>query len=328
MREIRELEKRLRNIEKEHNKLRRVRSSYGRSATNPRPYLAERISARFRPQTAPEQALIKRLLNKESNFSESASLDFGSSANVPGEIVSRNEETFSSSTGECDRFTKFHDSGSKIEQRWDKDSPPKSQFNKSASKYATDGRPTSGNEVIRERASRKTSSKTSFRSASLHMSVRSTNSHKSGRSDLPSHEMTQKIDPWVCKSMPLHPERQSIYTMVIPPARSAEKSKNDCFKNSQGKKINPKNRIPFTDLHSYKRTLRFQGNPRNVNVIHTDENPGIELEFQRLKHCRYLRNPDFSTKRRHVHVPTHVSQLPRFGTDNHGLSGPISLGNV
>ena len=294
MREIRDLEKRLRKLETEHNNLSRLRSLYGKSASNTRPYLAERIAASFRPQTAPEPRLVKRrVLKQEPNDEKGSSLSDDSSIIVPREKESWGEEV--TSFGKVDGLNSRRFQNVQFETRKTNEDPNFELHNGRFRVEKHRCRSVSG--LKREPApgtTRKTSSKASRHGA---RSARSANSRSSCGSRAIA---TPENKGWIYRSMPLLAERQSIYTMTAPPVRIAEESRKGSSKKRFAKDASTRRRVPRTDLHlGHEHVVRFQGNPRNLNNgVHRNENvEKAEYVFKELEHCRYLRMPGFSAKR-------------------------------
>lgn len=329
MKEIRELEKRLLNVEREHNKLIRLRNIYAKSASSTRPYLAERIFAKTRPETAP--VAMKRLNKHRSNVPESNYQDVNSSGFVPREGVSLAEEVTPNSKSLARLREVELDSGREVEKRahFNKqvdgtekhpvsgvgliqrrkgrstsskanlckslqnsgreiDGRDRVHFNTQVDKYGTEKRPVSEVGLIQGRGGRPTSSRASFHSTGRDSSARSANSRTSTTSRIPKHGH----ETWVYKPMPLRPEEQSIYTMIIPPVRSAEDSRKRRLKKN--KETTRRHRVPWTDIHGQEHVVRFQGVPRSVYTIHSYENPEkLKSEFEQLRHCRYIRGPVF-----------------------------------
>lgn len=276
MREIRDLEKRLRKLEKEHNNLSRLRSLYGKSASNTRPYLAERISANFRPHTAPEKHFVARRKSKqEPNHEKVSPLSDDGSIVVPPEKVSWNDEV--SSFGKADGLNSRKFQNVQFETRTKNGDPNFELHN--------------GRFEVEKPAPRKTSSKASHHSA---RSARSENSRSGSRGSraIATHENKT----WVYRSMPLLAERQSIYTMTAPPISIADEWRKGTSKKRLTKDASTKRRVPRTDLHhGHAHVVRFQGNPKSLNHgIPRNENvENAENAFEELEHCRYLRMPGF-----------------------------------
>ena len=259
MREFRELEKRLLNLEREHNKLTKKRNFCCKSASSTRPYLSEKIVAKMRPVTAPlggfKKELVKELVTAEKT---------GKTVHSEGRMT---------------------DSEDKMVNSTDK------QFE--------------GNDVKRYRnATRIASSKMNYRISSRgssangphhkgppsvysrNSSAHSRNSSANSRS-LPSefsHLEKSRNKPWTYHPMTIFPEKQSIYTLIVPPVQMAEESKRRLKRRKrQG---GGGRHVAWMDNHEH--VMRFQGIPREL-YTHDKEHRSTECDMDKLKHCRYLR---------------------------------------
>ena len=261
MREFRELEKRLLNLEREHNKLTKKRNFYCKSASSTRPYLSEKIAAKMRPQTAH----LGRL-NKEP-IEESITVEkMEKSVHFEGKMADIDRDKIAYSTDEerearpCDDEKKYRNTTRITSARINfpsRDSSANSRYK---------NRPPSV--------------------CSRHSSAGGRNSSATSRS-LPSefsHLDKPRHKSWTYHPMPIFPERQSIYTLVVPPVQVAEDRKRRLKKRKrQG---GGRRHVAWIDSHEH--VLRFQGIPREF-YTHDKEHQTTECDMDKLKQCRYLR---------------------------------------
>jgi hypothetical protein len=266
MREFRELEKRLLNIEREHNKLLKQRKFYCKSASSNRPYLSERIVAKLRPQTAS-----LGYFKNETFPGKGASKDTEMSAGLEEELPDIDERRIAYGTEEFEV-----------------------QPSKNVKKYGDNNDCYTKNRKSETHTTRITSSRICSRNSSANnhnrpVSVGSRNSsawdrNSSANSRSAPSEISRRNKSWVYHPMTIHPERQSIYTLLVPPVQMAEESKRGRKKRKrQGGR---ERHVAWMDNDEH--VLRFQGIPRHV-YNHEKEQPNREHEMEQLKHCRYLR---------------------------------------
>ncbi|CAB4030944.1 Hypothetical predicted protein [Paramuricea clavata] len=286
MREFRELEKRLLNLEREHNKLIRQRNFYCKSASSTRPYLAEKIAAKLRPQTA-SLPHFKKASVKESSTGECVSKEMEKSAGFDGkwadiDIGRRTEEFETKPT--CNVQKDGDDLYAKNEIF-------STRITSSRASFRTCSRNSSANNGNAPLHYRNYSANNRNHNrppsvGSRHSSAHGRNSSAHSRS-LPSeisHLGNRRNKSWVYQPMPIHPERQSIYTLVVPPVHVAEESKKRLKKRKrQG---GGGRHVAWMDNREH--VLRFQGIPRDF-YVHDKKDKNTENDMDKLKHCRYLR---------------------------------------
>ncbi len=276
MREFREMEKRLLNVQREHNKLLRQRNFLCKSASSTRPYLSEKIVAKLRPHTAP-LGYLKKASVKEWSTDECASKKIGRSVGFEGEVADIDQGEKANNTDEESEAKPSNIKKHRETNDW----------------HAKHGKHTGIT------ATRITSSKTSLRSCSRNssannwnrnrpLSVGSRNSSARGRNSsaisrsVPSemsHLEKNRNKSWVYQPMSIHPERQSIYTLVVPPVQAAEEARRRLKKRKRG-------HVAWMDNNEH--VVRFQGIPRHF-YIHDKEHKSTQFDMDKLKHCRYLR---------------------------------------
>ena len=268
MREFRELEKRLLDIQREHNKLVKQRNFYCKSASSNRPYLSERIVAKLRPHTA-TPGYFKKGLVKETPTNEIASKDIDTSTDFDRQVVDIDQRRIGRSTEGEFKARPFNHAGRYRDVNdWD----------------TKDGK----SEIP---VARITSSRTCSRNSSANnrnhnraVSVGSRNSSANSRS-LPSEFSHRVNKSWVYEPMSIHPEKQSIYTLVVPPVQMAESSKKAGKKRKrQGGR---ERHVAWMDNDEH--VVRFQGIPRHFYNHEKDQQHSRDCSMEQLKHCRYLR---------------------------------------
>lgn len=288
-REFRELEKRLLNLEREHNKLIRQRNFYCKSASSTRPYLAEKIAAKLRPQTASLRHF-KKASVKESSTGECVSKEMEKSAGFDGKLADferRTDEEFETKPA-CNNVLKKHGD---VNDLYAKNGISSTRITSSRASFRTCSRNSSANNGNTPLHYRNYSANN--RNHNRPPSVGSRHSSAHGRNSsahslsLPSeisHLENRRNKSWVYQPMPIHPERQSIYTLVVPPVHVAEESKKRLKKRKRhgggGR------HVAWMDNHEH--VLRFQGIPRDF-YVHDKEHKNTENDMDKLKHCRYLR---------------------------------------
>ena len=266
MREFRELEKRLLDVQREHNKLLKQRNFYCKSASSSRPYLSERIVAKLRPHTA-TLGYFKKGPVKETPPNEFASKDIDTSTGFDGQVVDIDRRRIARSTeGEFQAQPFSH------AERY-------TDVNVWHTKHRESDIP----------AARITSSRTCSRNSSANnrkhraVSVGSRNSSANSRS-LPSEVSHRVNKSWVYEPMSIHPEKQSIYTLVVPPVQVAERRKKGRKKRKrQGGR---ERHVAWMDNDEH--VVRFQGIPRHF-YNHEKDQHSRDCTMEQLQHCRYLR---------------------------------------
>lgn len=258
-REFRELEKRLLNLEREHNKLIRKRNFYCKSASTTRPCLSEKIAAKMRPQTAH----LGRF-KKESVKVWSMSEKIEKSVHFEGKLADIGQDEIGYSTDE------------------EYEAKPGGDVKK----YGNVTRITSSKMNYRGSSANSRYHNRPPSICSRNSSARGRNSSATSRS-LPSefsHLDKPRNKSWTYHPIPIFPERQSIYTLVVPPVQVAENSKKRLKKR---KRQGGRGRhVAWMDNHEH--VLRFQGIPREF-YTHDKEHQTTECDMDKLKQCRYLR---------------------------------------
>ena len=267
MREFRELEKRLLNIQREHNKLLKQRNFYCKSASSSRPYLSERIVAKLRPHTA-TLGYFKKGSLKETPPNEFASKDIDTSTGFERQVVDIDQRRIARSTeGEFNAKPFNHAETYRGVNDW----PAKDR--------------TSDIPVARITSSRTCSRNSSAinRNHNRAVSVASRNSSAKSRS-LPS-EISHRVNKsWVYEPMSIHPEKQSVYTLVVPPVQAAERSKK--ARKKRKRQGGRERHVAWMDNDEH--VVRFQGIPRHF-YNHEKDQDNRDCTMEQLKHCRYLR---------------------------------------
>ena len=272
MKDIRDMEKRLLAVELEHNKLTRFRKIYAKSACHSRPYLAERIAARFRPQTVPCRKLKKNVqldFVEENNKNGSGIFKDGCERRALSRASQDSHgRTLSASSVRPFSRTSFV-----------------SNSNQDTSIYRHDDRKGFARPVVK-----RTASKTSLHSTeNKATSVRSFGSARSSAGKVRPQYVAEKR--WTYRQMPINAEKQSIYTMVLPPAWVAEETGKIRSKNFGKYGHKTKQRKQLFDLHPNDHVVRFQGIPHEAYTEVHENNQSHEKFYMQheLAHCRYLR---------------------------------------
>ena len=279
MREFRELEKRLLNLQREHNKLTKQRNFYCKSASSTRPYLSEKIVAKLRPQTAPLGYLNKRT-DKDCHISTTSKnpTDFEENFTKTGQ-----EAMVFCSEEEAERKSLTYGNEKVILNRKnEKNESSPVRVASSKASVGTKSRETSANYWRRYPHNNQIHGRPPSVS-SRNSSARDRNSSAHTRS-LPSEFSHRHNKPWVYHPMSKSPERQSIYTLVIPPVQAAEESKKRLKKRKrQG---GAGRHVAWMDNSEH--VMRFQGIPKKY-YVHENEHKNTEYDMEDLKNCRYLR---------------------------------------
>ena len=294
MKEFRELEKRLLNLEREHNKLTKRRYFYCKSASTTRPYLSEQIVARVRPQTAPQEYLCPSKACS-SNHVPSKEIEKMADFEVKWNDNEQGKTVYCSEEVETDRllFEAVRKRGIKntndlrlvdTKREFSPNRQPLSRTSfRSSSQNSNRNLPVNNRNRSETLSSSHNRNRTvNNRPPSVYSRNSSANGGRSVASEI-SHLEKRKDKSWVYHPMSIFSEKQSVYTLVVPPVRVAEESKRPLKK----RKNEGSRRRHVGWIDDKEHVMRFQGIPREFYVHHDEKTS--EFDMEKLKHCRYLR---------------------------------------